>query len=88
MADAMLTVSQFVADKLDVLQTNTSNILNDAPFVSQLLRLSPSGGGTVHKYTVYTTEPTVGFRTENSGRNMSESLDTVTTLTMKILDFT
>jgi len=84
----MLTVSQFVADKLDVLQTNTSNILNDAPFVSQLLRLSPSGGGTVHKYTVYTTEPTVGFRTENSGRNMSESLDTVTTLTMKILDFT
>jgi hypothetical protein len=87
MADSYLTVSDFVADKLDVLQTTTSNILNDAPFVSQLLRLSPSGGGTTHKFTVYTTEPTVGFRSENAGRNMSESADTVTTLTMKILDF-
>lgn len=88
MADSFLTISDFVADKMDVAQTTTSNILNDAPFVSQLLRLSPSGGGTVHKYTVYTTEPTVGFRSENAGRNMSESADTVTTLTLKILDFT
>lgn len=88
MADSFLTVSDFVADKLDVAQTETSNILNDAPFVSRLLRLSPSGGGTVHKYTVYTGEPSVGFRSEGSGRNMSESADTVTTLTMKILDFT
>jgi hypothetical protein len=88
MADSFLTVSDFVSDKLDVLQTATSNILNAAPFLSMMPRLSPSGGGITHKYNVYTTAPTVGYRTEGVGRNMSESGDTVTTLTLKILDFT
>lgn len=88
MADSFLTVSDFVSDKLDVFQSATSNVLNGAPFLARLPRLSPSGGGNVHKYTIYTTEPTVGFRSENAGRNMSESADTVVTLTMKILDFT
>lgn len=88
MADSFLTVSDFVSDKLDVLQTKTSNVLNNAPFLAMMPRLSPSGGGITHKYNVYTTAPTVGYRSENVGREMSESVDTVTTLTLKILDFT
>lgn len=87
MANDLLTVADFVADALDVDPTTTSNVLNRAPIVSRLPITDTSDGSETHKYNIYTGEPVVGFRSPNAGRDYDHSVDTVTSVTCTILDF-
>ena len=87
MANDLVTVADFVSDALDVDPTETSEVLNRAHLVSRLPIGDTSDGSETHKYNVYTGEPAVGFRSENAGRDYDHSVDTVTTATCKILDF-
>lgn len=74
-----------VADKLDISTKEVSDLVQDAPFVSQLPAV-PSSNGTVHQYSKEIAAPTVGFRTENTGRDFSKSGDVIVATTLKILD--
>lgn len=87
MANDLLVVGDFVADALDVDPTTTSEVLNMAPIVSRLPITDTSDGSETHKYNVYTGQPTVGFRSPNAGRDYDHSVDTVTSVTCTILDF-
>lgn len=87
MANDLLTVADFVSDALDVDKTETTEVLNQSPFVASLPIGDTSDGSETHKYNKYTGAPTVGFRSENAGRDYDASEDTVVTVTCKILDF-
>jgi len=87
MANDLLTVSDFVADALDVDKTTTSNVLNAAPLIARLPISDTSDGSETHQYNTYTGEPVVGFRTANAGRDYDHSIDTVVSATCTILDF-
>ena len=87
MANDYFTISEFVADALDVARTNTSDLLIDSPVVARMPRLAPADGGTTHKYNKYTGQPVVGFRSENDGRENDNSEDTVVSVSLKICDF-
>ena len=86
MADDLLTVSDLVADAFDLSGQEISDLKNAAPLMS-LLPIIESSNGTQHKYSKYTQEPVVGFRSENDGRDHDHSVDTIVTETLKILDF-
>ena len=87
MANDLLTVSDFVADALDVDPTMTSEVLNGSPFVSRLPIGDTADGSETHKYNKYTGAPVVGFRSVNAGRDYDHSVDTVVSVTCTILDF-
>ena len=87
MANDYFTVSEFVADALDVAKTRTSDLLLAAPTVARMPRIAPADGGTTHKYNKYTGSPVVGFRSENDGRENDNSEDTVASVSLKIVDF-
>ena len=87
MANDFLTVADLVAGAFDVAQTSTSDLLQDSPVVARMPRISPSGSNTVHKYRKITGAPSVGFRSENDGRENDHSEDTVVTVNLKIADF-
>jgi len=87
MANDYFTVSEFVADALDVAKTRTSDLLLAAPTVARMPRIAPADGGTTHKYNKYTGSPVVGFRSENDGRENDNSEDTVVSVSLKIVDF-
>ena len=86
MADDLLTMADLVSNSLDVSERELNSLANASPFVSAL-PLMPSSNGTVHKYSHNTAAPVVGFRAENSGRDMDHSVDTLVTVNLKILDF-
>lgn len=86
MADDLLTAADFVADALDLRDTEISDLTNSAPFFLSL-PMEPSSNGNVHKYSKETGAPVVGFRTENNGRDLDHSEDTSVTVNLKILDF-
>ena len=86
MADDLLTVADFLADKLDVADVEVSDLLNDAPFFAGL-PVVESSNGTTHKYPKETGAPVVGFRAENAGRDLDHSEDGLVTVNLKILDF-
>jgi hypothetical protein len=77
MANDYFTISEFVADALDVAKTRTSDLLLAAPTVARMPRIAPADGGTTHKYNKYTGSPVVGFRSENDGRENDNSDDGV-----------
>ncbi len=87
MANDLLTVSDFIADALDVDKTMTSEVLNGSPLVARLPIGDTADGSETHKYNKYTGAPTVGFRSANAGRDYDHSTDTVVTATCTILDF-
>jgi len=87
MANDLFTISDFVADALNVSPTTTSEVLNAAPFIARLPITDTSDGSATHKYTVYTGAPVVGFRSANSGRDYDHSVDSIVTVDCKILDF-
>ena len=87
MPNDLLTVSDFVADALDVDKTTTSNILNASPLVARLPISDTSDGSETHQYNTYTGQPVVDFRSANSGRDYDHSIDTVVSATCQILDF-
>lgn len=87
MANDLLAVADFIADALDVDPTATSEVLNAAPLVAALPISDTADGSDVHKYNKYTAAPVVGFRAENAGRDYDHSVDTVVSVTCKILDW-
>lgn len=86
MADDLLTISDLVADALDLADNEVSDLLNKAPFVARL-PADESSNGTTHKYTKETGAPVVGFRTPNSGRDHDHSIDTEVSADLEILDY-
>lgn len=87
MPNDLFVVGDFISDALDVDPTTTSEVLNASPFVSRLPISDTSDGSSTHKYNVYTGAPVVGFRSANAGRDYDHSVDTVTSVTCTILDF-
>jgi len=87
MADSLHSISDLLADAFDLAPFEIKDVLTAVPFLN-LLPMVPSSNGTTHKYPKVTTLPTVGFRSENAGRDMSKSATTIITDTLKLLDFT
>jgi hypothetical protein len=86
MANDLITVADLVADAYDLSGQEVSDLKNAAPLMGRLTAVL-SSNGTQHKYSKYTQEPVVGFRTENDGRDFDHSVDTIVTETLKILDW-
>lgn len=86
MADDFMTVADMVADAYDLSGQEISDLKNAAPLMARMPAV-PSSNGTQHKYSKYTAEPVVGFRTENDGRDFDHSVDTVVSVDLKILDW-
>lgn len=86
MANDLITVADLVADAYDLSGQEVSDLKNAAPLMAALSAM-PSSNGTTHKYSKYTAEPVVGFRTENDGRDFDHSVDTVVSVDLKILDW-
>ncbi len=85
MADSFLTtsdVAKFNDSDLDIGIIN--DVLNDAPVLSAMAARSIAGN--TYDYLKLTTSPTVGFRSENDGRENSKSQYTKVTVSCKILD--
>ena len=86
MANDYLGVADLLADALDLSGAEVSELKEAAPLVSRLPAVISSNGDT-HKYSKYTQAPVVGFRSENDGREFDHSVDSIVTVTLKILDF-
>lgn len=86
MADDLYTVSDLIADALDLHEAEVTDLLRDAPFFMRL-PVVPSSNGDTHKYTKETGAPVVGFRAENTGRDFDHSVDTLVSIALTILDF-
>lgn len=86
MADDLKTLSDLVADGLDLADIEVSDVLSATPVLDKL-SMEESSNGVTHKYTKETGAPVVGFRAENAGRDMDKSADTAVTVTLKHLDF-
>lgn len=87
MADSLLAVSDLLADAFDLAPFEVADVLTAVPFLN-LLPMVPSSNGTTHKYPKLTTLPTVAFRADNAGRDLSKTATTIITDTLKNLDFT
>ena len=86
MANDLPTIADFVSDALDLAPYELSEIRDAAPLMAAL-PAQASSDGTTHKYSVDTARPVVGFRAENAGRDFDHSTQAITTVTLKILDF-
>lgn len=62
-----------------------SDLLRSAPVIEALPAV-PASAGTVHKYNKLTTEPAVGFRDLNDGRDHDHTQRTTVSVDLKILD--
>lgn len=86
MANDYLAISDHVADALNLADFELDELREAAPLVARLPMVESSDGST-HKYSKKTQSPVVGFRSENDGREFDHSIDTLVTVTLKILDF-
>ncbi len=86
MAYDPLAMADLVADALDLSNAEVTDLVQAVPFLN-LLPMETSSNGETHKYSKETGAPVVGFRAPNVGRDMDSSIDTVITVTLKILDF-
>ncbi len=86
MADDYLAMADLVADALDLSDAEVTDLVQAVPLVDALM-LEPSSNGETHKYNKETGAPVVGFRAANAGRDFDSSIDAVTTVTLKLLDF-
>lgn len=86
MADDLKTLSDLVADALDLADIEVIDVLKATPLLD-LLSMEESSNGTTHKYTKETGAPVVGFRAVNAGRDHDKSTDTNVSVTLKYLDF-
>lgn len=86
MASTPLPISELVKiNDQNVADVEISDLLRDAPVLAQLPAVAASNG-TLHKYNKLTTEPTVGFRSLNDGRDHDHTVRTTVTETLQILD--
>lgn len=81
-----LVMADLVADALDLSSAEVTDLVQATPFLN-LLPLEKSSNGETHKYSKETGAPVVGFRAANVGRDLDSSIDTIVTVTLKILDF-
>lgn len=86
MAYDPLVMADLVADALDLSDAEVTDLVQATPFLN-ILPLEESSNGETHKYSKETGAPVVGFRTANVGRDEDSSIDTVVTVTLKLLDF-
>lgn len=86
MADDYAAIADLIADKLDLSGAEVTDLVHATPFLN-LIPMEESSNGTQHKYTKETGAPIVGFRAENAGREVDHSVDTLVTITLKILDW-
>lgn len=86
MAYDPLVMADLVADALDLSNAEVTDLVQAVPFLN-LLPMETSSNGETHKYSKETGAPVVGFRAPNVGRDLDSSIDTVVTVTLKILDF-
>ena len=86
MADDLKTLSDLVADALDLAPIEVSDVLKATPLLD-LTSMEQSSNGVTHSYTKETAAPVVGFRAVNAGRDMDKSADTKVSVTLKYLDF-
>src|SRR5262245_6926668 len=86
MAYDPLALADLVADKLDLSDAEVTDLVQAVPFLN-ILPMVPSSNGETHKYNKETGAPVVGFRAANTGRDEDSSVDAITTVTLKILDW-
>ena len=86
MAYDPLVMADLVADALDLSDAEVSDLTQATPFLN-LLPVERSSNGETHKYAKETGAPVVGFRAPNVGRDEDSSVDTVVTVTLKMLDW-
>jgi len=79
-------MADLVADALDLSSAEVTDLVQAVPFLN-LLPMETSSNGETHKYSKETGAPVVGFRAPNVGRDLDSSIDTIVTVTLKILDF-
>ena len=80
------TVADLVADAMNLSGFELSEVKNQAPVLMSMPAVM-SSDGDYHRYATYTTAPTVAFRSENAGRVLSHSADSITNVALKILDW-
>lgn len=86
MASTPLPIAEIVKiNDQNVADVEISDLLRDAPVLAALPAVTASNG-TLHKYNKLTTEPTVGFRSLNDGRDHDHTVRTTVTETLQILD--
>lgn len=86
MAYDPLAMADLVADAFDLSDAEVSDLVQSTPFLN-VLPMEESSNGETHKYNKETGAPVVGFRAANVGRDEDSSVDAVTTVTLKHLDF-
>jgi hypothetical protein len=85
MAEAFLTLPNLVKiNDRNLADLDVPNFLNSAPAV-RMLAATIASQDTLHKFLQY-ANPTAGFRTENDGREVQVSVDTLVTAVLTILD--
>jgi len=86
MASTPLPISELVKiNDQNVADVEISDLLRDAPVLAAMPAVEASNG-TLHKYNKLSTEPTVGFRSLNDGRDHDYTVRTTVTETLQILD--
>lgn len=86
MANDYLTLSDLlVFNSRDLDDIDVSDLLQDAPALAAM-STKPATNGNLHKYFKTTGAPTVGFRSENDGREYDSTIRTGVTVTLKIGD--
>ena len=86
MANNPLGLADMIADALNLSGADVTDLVQAVPFLN-LLPIETSSNGETHLYTKETTAPVVGFRAPNAGREEDSSVDTLVTVTLKLLDF-
>lgn len=86
MADDFLGLSDLATiNDRNIADYEMTDLLDQAPLLARL-NATIASNGTSHKYLKETGAPVVGFRAENAGREHDSSIDTLVTITLKILD--
>jgi hypothetical protein len=86
MADSFKTIAELAKiNSKDVYDLGCSDILDDSPFLSRLAA-GYASNGTSHKYAKETTAGGAAFRDGNTGIYNTNSVDTVVTIDLKIVD--
>ena len=86
MAHTPLSLAELVKiNDQNVADVDISDLLREAPVLAAMPAVAASNG-TLHKYNKLTTEPTVGFRSLNDGRDHDHTERTTVTETLQILD--
>lgn len=87
MAHDYATISDLIADKLDVSTAEVTDLAQRVPLLAAL-PLIPSSDGARHQFTrEFIPLTNVGFREENTGKDMDHSVDISVTVSLEILDW-